>query len=149
MCKGWGLNGGEPRLQAAAAVIVPPASAVPGLFLEMRPCSGMIWRPELGGGPRATRQTQRATGTGAAAIELRVGRKPGARTASIRFCCVWKSFRCSDPKLWPPMRNGLQGCQRSGLIAHGQGLPLVSAGYVCMRPTPGVVAAWTLCAWPL
>lgn len=50
MCKGWGLNGGEPRLQAAAAVIVPPASAVPGLFLEMRPCSGMIWRPELGGG---------------------------------------------------------------------------------------------------
>lgn len=40
------------------------------------------------------------------------------------FVCVWKSFRCSDPKLWPPMRDGLQGSQRSEFIAHTARAPL-------------------------
>lgn len=31
-------------------------------------------------------------------------------TALIRFCCV-EILRCSDPQVWPTMRNGLQGFQ--------------------------------------
>lgn len=70
-----------------------------GGFLALQLCSGMVWAV-----------CRVATGTGAAGC-CEVSRCQVPERARSDFCCVWKSFRCSDPQVWPPMRNGLQGFQ--------------------------------------
>lgn len=47
-------------------------------------------------------EDREVTGTGAAS-PWEVSRCQVPEQPRSDFCCVWKSFRCSDPQVWPPI----------------------------------------------